>query len=202
MKINALIPARSGSKRIKDKNIRDFCGKPLMAWSIEAALKSGCFDNVYVSTDSEKYMEIATDHGARIIDRGPIEKNGELDMVHVVINAIGSIKNCDAIALLQPTSPFRLPKDVCSAVDVYKNTVSMGLYSVCCAKQPHDTGFIYIFDREYFLNCCQSIFHSFNFVDHEYVKFLTSVPKSLQIDTEDDWKMCEILMKEMLKNNV
>ena len=61
MKNLAIIPARSGSKGVKDKNIRDLCGKPLMAYSIEAALRSGEFDEVMVSTDSEKYAEIARD---------------------------------------------------------------------------------------------------------------------------------------------
>ena len=60
----AIIPARSGSKRIKDKNIYPFNGKPLMAWTIEAALNSGGFEKVMVSTDSEKYAEIAKEYGA------------------------------------------------------------------------------------------------------------------------------------------
>ena len=55
----AIIPARGGSKRILRKNIIDFCGKPMIVWSIEAALKSGCFDRVIVSTDDEEIAEIA-----------------------------------------------------------------------------------------------------------------------------------------------
>lgn len=55
----AVIPARGGSKRIPRKNIRDFCGKPIIAWSIEAALQSGCFERVIVSTDD---AEIADDY--------------------------------------------------------------------------------------------------------------------------------------------
>ena len=66
MKNIAIIPARSGSKGVKDKNIRNLCGKPLMAYSIAAALNSGMFDQVMVSTDSEKYAEIARQHGASV----------------------------------------------------------------------------------------------------------------------------------------
>ena len=55
----AIIPARSGSKGLKDKNIIDLCGRPLMAYSIEAAIKSSCFNRVIVSTDSEEYGKIA-----------------------------------------------------------------------------------------------------------------------------------------------
>lgn len=59
MKKIAIIPARSGSKGLKDKNIIKVCGKPLMSYSIEAAINSKCFDKVIVTTDSEKYAEIA-----------------------------------------------------------------------------------------------------------------------------------------------
>ena len=60
----AIIPARSGSKGVKDKNIRELLGKPLLAYSIEAAEKSGCFDNIFVSTDDERYALIAEKYGA------------------------------------------------------------------------------------------------------------------------------------------
>ena len=63
MKNIAIIPARSGSKGLKDKNIRLLNGKPLLAYSVEAALESGVFDEVMVSTDSEKYAEIAKEYG-------------------------------------------------------------------------------------------------------------------------------------------
>ena len=65
MKI-AIIPARGGSKRIKNKNIKEFHGKPIIAWSIETALKSKCFDKIIVSTDSEKIKKIAEKYGAEI----------------------------------------------------------------------------------------------------------------------------------------
>ncbi len=62
----AIIPARGGSKRISRKNIRDFCGKPMIAWSIEAARESGCFDEVIVSTDDEEIAEVARRFGASV----------------------------------------------------------------------------------------------------------------------------------------
>ena len=66
MKRIAIIPARSGSKGLKDKNIIELCGKPLIAYSIEAALETGLFDHVIVSTDSEHYAEIAQHYGAEV----------------------------------------------------------------------------------------------------------------------------------------
>ena len=74
MKNIAIIPARSGSKGLKDKNIRLLNGKPLLAYSVEAALESGVFDEVMVSTDSEKYAEIAKEYGASV----PFLRSAEL----------------------------------------------------------------------------------------------------------------------------
>ncbi|MBW3010546.1 cytidylyltransferase domain-containing protein, partial [Acinetobacter baumannii] len=62
----AVIPARGGSKRIPRKNIKDFYGKPMIAWSIEAALKSECFDEVWVSTDDQEIADIAVKFGAKV----------------------------------------------------------------------------------------------------------------------------------------
>ena len=70
MKRYAFITARSGSKGVPDKNIIDLCGKPLMAWSIEAATQSGVFDRVIVSTDSEHYADIAREWGSEVMMRG------------------------------------------------------------------------------------------------------------------------------------
>ena len=62
----AIIPARGGSKRIPRKNIKDFCGKPIIAYSIETAIKSGLFDKVIVSTDDEEIAEVARRYGAEV----------------------------------------------------------------------------------------------------------------------------------------
>ena len=70
MKKIAIIPARSGSKGLKDKNIIDLCGKPLIAYTIEAAIQSGVFNHVIVSTDSEHYAEISRNYGAEVMMRG------------------------------------------------------------------------------------------------------------------------------------
>jgi len=70
MKI-CVIPARGGSKRIPRKNIRNFCGKPIIAWSIEAAQASGCFDQIIVSTDDTEIAEVARKSGAEVPFRRP-----------------------------------------------------------------------------------------------------------------------------------
>ncbi|MCY1275185.1 CMP-N,N'-diacetyllegionaminic acid synthase [compost metagenome] len=69
----AIIPARGGSKRIPGKNIKPFCGKPMIAWSIEAALQSNCFDKIVVSTDDPRIAEVASKHGAQVPFMRPAE---------------------------------------------------------------------------------------------------------------------------------
>jgi pseudaminic acid cytidylyltransferase len=89
----AIIPARAGSKRIIKKNIKQFCGKPMIAWSIEAAKNSACFDHIFVSTDSSEIADIAKIYGAEI----PFKRSKELSDDNTVISDV--IKN--AIELLK-----------------------------------------------------------------------------------------------------
>ncbi len=115
----ALIPARAGSKRVKDKNIRPLEGHPAMAYSIAAALSSGVCDQVYVSTDSDHYAAIAEHYGARTIMR-PAEHatatSPDIDWVlHALDNLSARGRNFEALAILRPTSPFRLPETIVRA---------------------------------------------------------------------------------------
>jgi len=107
--IVALVPARSGSKRIKDKNIRPLAGKPLMAHTIWAAQASGMFTDVIVSTDSEEYAEIAKKYMARVIMR-PKEIAQEYSTdVEWVTHALQELmpSHDSAFSILRPTNPFR-----------------------------------------------------------------------------------------------
>ena len=120
----AVITARSGSKGIKDKNIRLINGKPLLAYSIEVALKTKLFDTIHVSTDSEYYADIARNYGADI----PFLRNDELatdnadswDVLRFVVKEYEKMgKRFDTITLLQPTSPLRTEIDICRAFEIY-----------------------------------------------------------------------------------
>lgn len=115
--IVALIPARSGSKRIPDKNIRRLAGHPLIAYSITAAYQSGIFSTVIVSTDSERYAEIATYYGAEVPFLRPPEISGDLspdiEWVETILNRLRDEKReFDCFSILRPTSPFRLPSTI------------------------------------------------------------------------------------------
>ena len=111
----ALIPARSGSKRVQDKNIRPLAGHPLIAYTIMAARASRVFDAVIVSTDSEAYAQIARKYGAEIPFLRPAEIAGDLspdiEWVEYTLKKLQSEgREFDVFSILRPTSPFRLPR--------------------------------------------------------------------------------------------
>lgn len=110
----ALIPARSGSKRVRNKNIRELAGHPMMAYSIAAARNSGVFTDIIVSTDDENYAEIARRYGAEVPFMRPAEiagdKSADIEWVEHLLNALKQEgRTYDCFSLLRPTSPFRLP---------------------------------------------------------------------------------------------
>ncbi len=124
-KILAVIPARSGSKGLKDKNIVNFCGKPLIAWSIEAALEVPFIDRVVVSTDSSKIAAIAGKAGADVpFLRPKALASDKIAADKAVVHSVEWLfsnenKRYDYVILLQPTSPLRTSKHIRSAIEYY-----------------------------------------------------------------------------------
>ncbi len=100
----ALIPARSGSKRIPDKNIYPLVGHPLMAYTIRAAIDSEIFDEVIVSTDSQKYAAVASSYGANVVMRPQQYASDCSPDIEWVKHCL---PKCDWFSILRPTSPFR-----------------------------------------------------------------------------------------------
>ena len=115
MKNLCIIPARGGSKRIPRKNIKQFQGKPIMAYSIEAALKSGLFDEVMVSTDDEEFSVVAKKYGASVpFLRSAATANDYATTVDVLIEVVDTYrkqgKEFDNICCLYSTAPFVTPE--------------------------------------------------------------------------------------------
>lgn len=132
----AIIPARSGSKGVLDKNIRDLCGKPLMEYSIEAAIRSECFDEVMVSTDSQKYADIAMACGAKVPFLRSVENSSEYAASWEVVREVlmryqEQGMKFEMVTLLQPTSPLRTAKDIRNAYEIYKEKCAGSVVSVC-----------------------------------------------------------------------
>ena len=115
--IVALIPARSGSKRVPDKNVRLLAGHPLIAYSIAAALQSRVFKTVMVSTDSERYADIARYYGAEVPFLRPAAIAGDISPdIEWVLHTLNQLRDLgqqtDCFSILRPTSPFRLPETI------------------------------------------------------------------------------------------
>jgi len=116
-KVIGLIPARSGSKRVQGKNILQLAGHPLMAYTISAALESGVFDSIVISTDSEEYAGIAKRYGAEVPFLRPAGLSGDVSpdiewVEHALITLKSAGREYDAFSILRPTSPFRLPETI------------------------------------------------------------------------------------------
>ncbi|HLA06446.1 MAG TPA: acylneuraminate cytidylyltransferase family protein [Anaerolineales bacterium] len=115
--IIALIPARSGSKRVADKNIRPLAGHPVIAYTISAARQSGIFSAIVVSTDSEQYAEVARKYGAEAPFLRPAEISGDvspdIEWIEFTLKRLKEMGRAyDCFSILRPTSPFRLPETI------------------------------------------------------------------------------------------
>ena len=153
-KIIAIIPARSGSKGLTDKNIKELNGKALIGYTIEAALKSGIFDTVHVSTDSQKYADIATGFGADEPFLRDVNNAGDTsstwDAVREVLRKYEELgKVFDICILLQPTSPLRDEKDICAAYELFKIKNAASLTSV--TEVDHPIQWCFALDETFFM---------------------------------------------------
>lgn len=132
----AVIPARGGSKRIPRKNIRPFCGRPMIVWSIQAAVESGCFDRVIVSTDDEEIADVSRENGAEV----PFMRPAALSDDHtgtspVIAHAISSMEAIAAepiteVCCIYATAPFVLPADLRRGLEVLHRSGTEFAFSV------------------------------------------------------------------------
>jgi N-acylneuraminate cytidylyltransferase len=131
----AIIPARGGSKRIPRKNIKLFCGKPMIAWSIEAALASGCFDRVLVSTDDEQIASIAREYGAEVPFMRPAHLSddhaGTIAVIqHAIEQVLPGDNRADQVCCIYATAPFISAVDLREGLAVLNATGADYAFSV------------------------------------------------------------------------
>lgn len=222
----AIIPARSGSKGLKDKNIRLLNGKPLIAYTIEAAIKSGEFDEVMVSTDSERYAEISKQYGAAVpflrSEENAADSAGSWDVVDEVLQKYEEAGRVfDTVCLLQPTSPLRSGDDIREAYALFREKADFAVVSVCeaehsplwCGQLPENKEFVGFIDesamkqrqaggRFYRLNgalyivSCKRLKESRYLYQKGSFAYVMSQSRSVDIDTELDFRFAELLMQE------
>lgn len=223
----AIIPARSGSKGLKNKNIKELKGKPLMAYTIETALKSNQFEKVMVSTDSAEYAEIACSFGAEVPFLRSKETSsdvaGSWDVVSEVLTKYRELGiRFDMICLLQPTSPLRTVEDIHNAYYMLEEKKADAITSVCevehsplwTMKLPPDRSMIEFrkknnsiprqqLDQFYRLNGAiyiRKVFYQkdkIEIVDFNEYAYIMPKKNSVDIDTIDDFEYAEFLMEKM-----
>jgi len=137
--ILAVIPARSGSKRLENKNILNFAGKPLIAWTIESALDSASISRVVVSTDDENIADIARQYGAEVpFMRPSVLASDTATSAEVVLDLLEKVDSFDYVMLLQPTSPLRSAEHIDNAVAVLIDRKADAVVSVSKVDHPYE----------------------------------------------------------------
>jgi CMP-N,N'-diacetyllegionaminic acid synthase len=131
-KVLAVIPARGGSKGLPGKNIRDLAGKPLVAWTIEAAQASRCIDRLILSSNDDEIVQVARRWGCDVpFVRGEDLATDEATTVDVVLDSLRRCPGYDWVVVLQPTSPLRTSGDIDSCLlECLDQDASVGV-SVC-----------------------------------------------------------------------
>ena len=143
----AVITARGGSKRIPRKNIKEFCGKPIIAYSIEAALESGLFDEVMVSTDDEEIAEIAKEYGASVpFLRSENNSDDHATSADVLSEVLFEYRSRDSefdiLACIYPTAPFITAEELRNAAKLLTNTDTSSVVAVTDFDFPPQRAFL------------------------------------------------------------
>jgi CMP-N,N'-diacetyllegionaminic acid synthase len=186
-----VIPARGGSKRVPDKNLRPIHGTPLIGYTIRAAQASKRLTTWAVSTDSQRITDVALSYGAYVIKR-PEELAGDhttsAEVCLHVLDWIGY--EFDLVVLLHPTSPVRNPRHIDEAIALLWSSDFPALASVSCRKRAYiHNASLYVMRTDFLLKTKS------HYCD-ESIPFLMNRRHSLDIDTEDDLKIAELFLQE------
>jgi len=224
----AVIPARGGSKRIPRKNIKDFCGKPMIAWSIEAALESHCFERIIVSTDDAEIATVAQNYGAELPFMRPDslanDYTGTIPVIrHAVEWLVEHEERPENVCCLYATAPFVQPQNLRYGLELlqtqqcnYAFSVTSYTFPIQRAIRITQTSRVEMFQPEHFMTRSQDLEEAYHdagqfywgkaqaWLDEQPLFSQQSVPVNLpryrvqDIDTQEDWDRAEWLFKSML----
>lgn len=230
-RVLGVIPAKGKSTRLPRKNVIDFCGKPMIAWTIEAALHSGVIDDLIVSTEDDEIAEVAKAFGASVPfirdDRLSVDPAG---VEIVTLDAIAKLEELgssyEKVVILLPTSPLRLAGDIVSAMQLFDEKRAKSLMSVC--QYDHSPYSAYQADGESLLTPvfpdmnrkksqelppayrCNGAIHILDVAFFKETKSYTCEPllkyemprsRSADIDTEDDYYLAEHIFHRVLRQS-
>lgn len=225
----AIIPARGGSKRIPKKNIKQFCGKPMIAWSIIAAQKSGCFDKIIISTDDNHIAKIAQEYGASVPFLRPKELSDDYTGTTAVIKhaaqwLLSSGKKPQEICCIYATAPFIQANDIQEGLRIlqskhcdYAFSVTSYPFPIQRAIRITEDQHVEMFNPELFTTRSQDLEESFHDAGQFYWGHIDSwlnehpifsnnsspvlLPRYRvqDIDTPEDWLRAEWMFKAQSK---
>lgn len=227
MKNLCIIPARGGSKRIPRKNIKPFMGKPIMAYSIEASLQSGIFDEVMVSTDSEEFADVARQYGAKVPFMRSEKTANDYAITADVIEEVLAMYHdrgldFDVVCCLYSTAPFVTPVRLKEAYSLLNDDVDASFtvveysFPVQRSHRIDKNGYIKMVHPEHYSTRSQDLEKTYHDAGQFYfVKTTTFKSERIlwckrtkplvlselevqDLDTETDWKLAE-LKYELLK---
>lgn len=226
--ILAIIPARGGSKEVPRKNIRELGGKPLIAWTIEAAQQSKYLDRLILSSEDTEVIKIAKDYGCEVPFVRPIElARDNTPGIEPVIHAINALsEKYDYVMLLQPTSPLRSVIDIdecieyavkqnvlscVSVAEVDKNPYWMYILDADCRlhqliknkkkfNQRQDLPKVYVLNGALYIICTDWFLCNRTFISDETYAFIMPKSRSIDIDDTLDFKFVDFLLHERVIN--
>ncbi|MBY6219402.1 pseudaminic acid cytidylyltransferase [Marinobacter nauticus] len=223
----AIIPARGGSKRIPRKNIKEFCGKPMIAWSIEAAMESGGFDRVIVSTDDEEIAAVARQYGAETPFMRPAQLSDDyIGTIPVIRHAVEWLADnryaVSQACCIYATAPFVAPEDLKRGQQLLNSEACSYAFSVTSYAFPIQRairitggGRVAMFNPEHFQTRSQDLEEAWHDAGQFYwgtaqawtqerpIFSEDAAPVTLprhrvqDIDTPEDWVRAEWLFKAM-----
>lgn len=224
-KILAIIPARGGSKGIPRKNIVEVGGKPLIAWTIEAAKNSTYIDKLILSSDDDEIMKVAEEWGCEVPFKRPLElSQDDTPGIEPVLHAVREVEGFDYLVLLQPTSPLRSTEDIDQCIQMCIEGQAESCVSIVeTDKSPY---WMYTLDQEdtlkklindenqyyqrqkapkvFALNGAiyvadiNRVLQSRSLVDHRTLGYVMPKERSIDIDTKMDLLLAEALIKQPL----
>ena len=217
----AIITARGGSKRIPHKNIKQFCGKPILAYSIEAALQSGLFDEVMVSTDSDEIAEIAKKYGAQVpFLRSAKTSDDYATTADVLVDVLDEYEKLgekfEYMVCIYPTAPFVTPEKLQDGFDLLKKEHAVMAMPVVAFSYPPQRGYILQEEKlvmkekenyskrsqdlekiyhdagQFYIYSVQAFCENEGKIMENIVPIIVDELEVQDIDNETDWKLAEM----------
>ena len=227
----AIIPARGGSKRIPRKNIKNFCGQPIIKYSIDTALKSKCFEEVMVSTDDKEIAKIAESLDAKVpflrSEENSNDYAGTADVIAEVLNAYKKLnKHFEYFCCIYPTAPFITAKKLYDSFEILKKSGADAVIPVVKFNYPIQRGLkiennkLEIICPENYKKRSQDLMQTYHdcgqfywiktesFLKQKTLFTKNTIPFEINetevqdIDTEEDWKIAEFKYEYLKKLNI